>query len=72
MPQTQEELLAQMLGSLNEMKQLMKDAAQSRANTPLTVRVEAGDHAVQELVNRVLEEILKRVQNENILHVTNS
>lgn len=72
MPQTQEELLAQMLGALNEMKQLMKDAAQGRANTPLTVQVQSGDRAVEELVNRVLEEILKRVQNENILHVTNS
>lgn len=72
MPQTQEELLTQMLGALNEIKQLMKDAAQGRAGAPLAIRVEAGDRAVEELVNRVLEEILKRVQNENILHVTNS
>lgn len=72
MPQTQEELLTQMLATLNDMRQLMKDAAQTRVNTPLTVQVQAGDRAVQDLVNRVLEEILTRVQNENILHVTNA
>ena len=72
MPQTQEELLTQILATLNEMKQTMKDAAQSRTSAPITVQVQAGDLAVQQLVNTVLDEILKRVQNENILHVTNS
>lgn len=72
MPQTQEELLTQILAALTEMKQLLKDATQARSTTPITVQVQAGDLAVQQLVTTVLDEILKRVQNENILHVTNS
>jgi hypothetical protein len=73
MPQNIDDTNAQILNTLLEIKLILKEMADRKgANGPITVRVEGGDRAIQDLVNRVLEEILARVKNENILSVTNA
>lgn len=73
MPQNIDDTNAQILNTLLEIKLILKEMADRKGATgPVTVRVEGGDRAIQDLVNRVLEEILARVKSENILSVTNA
>lgn len=72
MPQNIDDINMQMLNTLIEIKIVLKEMADRKTNSgPIPIRVEGGDRAIQDLVNRVLEEILARVKSENILSVTN-
>lgn len=68
--QTAEEILMQILAEQKITNQFLKDLSQPKTSTLITVQVQAGDLAVQQLVTTVLAEILKQVENENILHIT--
>ncbi|MBI5178817.1 MAG: hypothetical protein HZA04_06115 [Nitrospinae bacterium] len=62
----------QMLNTLLEIKMILKEIADGRARRePLRIQVDGGDRALHDLVNKVIEELLIRVRNENILTITN-
>lgn len=68
-----EETMRQALAALLEIRTVLRQMAESKGGggAPLEVRVGSADGAIQELVNKVLDEILRRVKSENILSVTN-
>lgn len=72
MQQNMDSANQQMLNTLLEIKMLLKEIADDRAQRePLRIQVDGGDRAMHDLVNKVIEELLVRVRNENILTITN-
>jgi len=72
MQQSAGDMNQQTLTTLLEIRAILKELADARANRePLRIQVEGGDRALHDLVNKVIEELLIRVRNENILTITN-